>query len=477
MCVVTPFNPRAAPIAPSWRQRGALIVGRATAQASRRLHRGGGTAFPGVVAGRLAPDLVDVLARLGHGAVTITGTNGKTTTAHLLAAATRRVGLEPVTNRAGSNLERGLVSALVEATNTRGAVADAGGRIALLEVDEAALPALWPRLRPRVALFLNLFRDQLDRYGEIDSIAEDWRTALAGPHVPDTLILNADDPSLDVLGEAAAGALVTFGVDDPAVALPHADHAADARFCRCGSTFDYTSVFVGHLGHWRCSGCDRARRTPDVVARAVRLSEDESAFELVTPHGSVPVTLPLTGLYSVYNALAAAAGALALDVPLEALREALESAEPAFGRQERMRVYGRDVRLLLAKNPTGLNEVMRTLIASAPPRRVLWLLNDDIQDGRDVSWIYDADFESLRQAEFEVVVSGTRADDLALRLHLAGIEPRYVEPHTSTAVEEALALVPSGERLDVVATYTAMLEVRELLAGRSGAAHYWEVPA
>ena len=462
-------------IAPTWRQRGALLLGRAAAQASRRLHRGGGTALPGVVATSFAPDLIELFSTLGHGVVTVTGTNGKTTTAHLLTAAAERSGLSPLTNRSGSNLERGLASALVDAIDAAGRLPGAASRLGVLEVDEAALPALWPRLQPRVGVFLNLFRDQLDRYGEIDSIAEGWRAMVASDPGAPALVLNADDPSLQPLRAAARGRVVSFGIEDASVALPGAEHASDARFCACGSTFAYDRVYVGHVGHWRCRGCGIARAAPDVAARLVALREDGTDFELVTPGGSTAVSLPLVGLYSVYNALAGAAGALTLGVSLEVVRETLETAAPAFGRQERISISGREVRLLLTKNPAGLNAVIRTLLATAGPLHLLWLLNDGIQDGEDVSWIYDADFELLAGREVGLVVSGSRAEDLALRLHLAGVEPDFVEPHTATALEEALAVVPRGGRLDVLATYTAMLELREMVAARAGAHHYWEV--
>ena len=180
---------------PGLRQRGALLVGRAAGMATRRLGRGGGTALPGLVASALAPGLVEALGgELGGGAVTITGTNGKTTTAHLLAAIVRAAGREPLANGSGSNLERGLVSAYVEEAMVGGGLPGAARRVGVLEVDEAALPALLPRLRPRVAIFLNLFRDQLDRYGEVDSVAEGWRDALEADASGLTLVLNADDP-------------------------------------------------------------------------------------------------------------------------------------------------------------------------------------------------------------------------------------------------------------------------------------------
>ena len=465
------------------RERGALMLGRAVGGATRRLGRGGGTALPGLMAVTLAPDLLGALGdQLGLGAATVTGTNGKTTTAHLLAAMASAAGLRPLANHSGSNLERGLVSAYIDAATASGALPGAAERLGVFEVDEAAWPVLLPQLRPRAAIFLNLFRDQLDRYGEVDSVARGWHDALEADASGLALVLNADDPSVAALADVGRGEVMMFGVDDRSMALPDVDHAADARFCGCGAPFAYDAVYMGHVGLWRCDGCGRRRPSPSVAARNIALLPDGVRFELTLPGaepwgGTMEVLLPLAGLYSVYNALAAAAGAHTLGLPATAIVSALREARPPFGRQERFAVYGRDVRVLLAKNPAGMNEVLRTLGVSREPLTLLMMLNDDVQDGHDVSWIYDADFERLAGRTAAVIVSGTRAADLALRLVLAGVEPQAVEPHVATALDLALTRTPEGGRLDVVPTYTAMLEVREALGAIVGTAPYWEQPA
>ncbi|RLT34629.1 MAG: Mur ligase family protein [Chloroflexi bacterium] len=462
---------------PTPRERAALLLGRVARAVVRRLGRSGGTAIPGLVAGALAPRLVERLAlQPGRGVVTVTGTNGKTTTTHLLTAVVRAAGIDPLTNPSGSNLERGLITAYSAEVDGQGRLPDAADRIGLFEVDEAALARLMPRLRPRVAVFLNLFRDQLDRYGEVDSVAEGWARALDEDDAPPTLVLNADDPSIAQLAEhgARAGRIVTFGVDDDAVALTHADHASDARFCTCGSRFIYDAIYMGHVGRWHCSLCGRARPTPVVSARRIVLREDGSTVEVVIAGEAFTFELPLAGLYSAYNALAAIAAAHALGIDAPTIASALAQAGPAFGRQERFEVGGRRVRLLLAKNPAGLNEVLRVLTVAEPPLTVLAMLNDGVQDGQDVSWIYDADLEMLAGIGATIVCAGDRADDLALRCALAGAAPVAVIAHTERALDAALARTPPGGRLDVVATYTAMLDVREALARRAGVGAYWE---
>ena len=455
----------------------ALLAGAAAAEASRRLGRGGGTALPGLVAATIAPDITEQLVRrAGAGTVVVTGTNGKTTTAHLLAEIARAAGIEVIANRSGSNLERGIVSAFLGQSTNGG-----GAHLGVLEVDEAALPPLLPALRPRAIVFLNLFRDQLDRYGEVDSVAEGWERMLIADTSGATLVLNADDPSIAPLADAGRGELVTFGIEDDGIARGGPDHASDARFCRCGAAFRYDAIFVAHAGRWRCDACGRTRPRPLVAAHEIEELEDGSRFVLDLAGERLAVELPLQGLYPIYNALGAAAAAHALGLPAAVVAGALAAAGPAFGRQERFELRGRELRLWLAKNPAGMNAVLRALTASGtspeagpePRLHILAALNDGIQDGRDVSWIYDADFELLAGHAASVVVSGDRADDLALRLRLAGVPVDLVQPHRASALDEALHRLPPGERLEVIATYTAMIQLREIIAAASGIAPYW----
>ncbi len=463
---------------PTVRERAALIIGRAAGTAARRLGRGGGTALPGLVAGALAPSLLERLAQqAGQGVVTVTGTNGKTTTTHLIAAILRAHGVTPLTNPSGSNLERGLVAAYVEDADPAGRISNARSRVGVFEVDEAVLARLFPRLSPRVAVFLNLFRDQLDRYGEVDSVGEGWGGMLASAGRGTTLVLNADDPSIAQLAAQTGAEVLTFGIDDRRVRLAQADHASDARFCRCGGRFAYEAIYMGHVGIWTCTSCGERRPTARVSARRIELSAEGSRVEVDIDGAAVTLEIPMAGLYSVYNALAATAAAHALGVPAATIAHALAEAGPAFGRQERFEVEGRTVRVLLAKNPAGMNELLRALIAGSTegqPVHLLAMLNDGIQDGQDVSWIYDADIEVLAGRAVTVTCSGDRADDFALRWHLAGINPAAVIPDTEAALDAALGRTPRGARLDVVATYTAMIDVREALARRAGVGAYWE---
>jgi UDP-N-acetylmuramyl tripeptide synthase len=320
----------------------AIAAAKAAAALSRRLKVGGGTALPGLVAQRIDADIVPQMAgRLGQGSVIVTGTNGKTTTARLLRGIVRAGGLRAVANHAGSNLMRGIAAALAESAGLDGRFPAAGRRIGVFEVDEATVPEAARALAPRLVLFTNLFRDQLDRYGEVEHVAAVWRDVMGALGDSATVVLNADDPSLASLAQAAAGRVVLYGVEDTSRGVDRLEHAADARWCSaCGGELAYTTVFYGHLGHWRCPGCRAARPPARVVATRIEQEAEGTCLTIATPGGEVTARLPLAGLYNAYNALAAVAAAWALDIAPDAAERGLGSFTAAFGRQERLTVGG-----------------------------------------------------------------------------------------------------------------------------------------
>jgi UDP-N-acetylmuramyl tripeptide synthase len=453
-----------------------IWAAKTAAKASRALHRGGGTAASGLVGLWLNPGLIrDVASQLGRGCVTITGTNGKTTTSLLISETARAAGLLPLANASGSNLTRGLASALAIAVDADGGLDGAERSLGVFEVDEAALTQALPQLQPRVAVFTNLFRDQLDRYGEVEAVAARWRDVIAAAPPELRLVLNADDPAVAALGEGREG-VTYFGVEDRKLHAGAPEHASDALFCRCGARLEYAVAFYGHAGHWSCPACGRRRPKPSVAARLVKLGDGHGARFQLESHGEKStLDLGIGGLYNVYNALAAAAAAEALELPRSALEEALTSTGAAFGRQEAFEVDGRRVEVYLGKNPAGLNQMLSTLLLDAARSTALIALNDGIADGRDISWIWDADFEVAAGRLQRVVVSGTRAAEMALRLKYAEWDESSLEvvPEIATALERALAATPEGGCLTVVPTYTAMLTVREILAKRSGKEPFW----
>ena len=292
--------------------------------------------------------------------------------------------------------------------------------------------------------------------------------------------MNGDDP---IVGDLAANRerRVVFGLDDPLHARPALQHAADSKYCvRCGTPYDYAAAYVGHLGDYRCPACGHARPPLDVVGRALQLDGlERAAFDLVTPEGTSRVTLRLPGLYNVYNAVGAAALCLALGVPLAEIVAGLERFSAAFGRFERIEIGDRGLLMLLVKNPAGANEAIRTLVDGRPPRRLVIALNDAIADGRDVSWIWDVDFEPLFAGLETLVASGSRAAELALRAKYGGLDPGRIEvvPELERALDRGLELTGPGQELVVLPTYTAMLALRRLIAGRGHIPQYWEPAA
>jgi UDP-N-acetylmuramyl tripeptide synthase len=459
------------------RRTAAVVAAKTAAEISRRLRVGGGTALPGLVAERLDPGFVPGLAaRLGQGSVIVTGTNGKTTTAQLVRNIFAQAGMLPVANREGSNMMRGVAAALAEATAWDGRMRSRKKRIGVFEVDEATMPKVAAAVRPRVVAFTNLFRDQLDRYGEVETVAAIWREAVAAFPDDVTLVLNADDPTVASLRDCARGPVVLYGLDDVSQATGEIDHAADARWCpRCGAELEYAAVFYGHLGHWRCPSSDNLRPEPDVACTRAEPGDGGLALTIRVPAGSLDVQTHLGGTYNVYNALAAAAVAGAIGVAPAIIGEGIAGSTAVFGRQEVFTIDGREVHVTLAKNPAGLNQVLRLLPAADADLNLAVFLNDDIADGRDISWIWDADFELLAGRVRSLTVSGRRAWDMALRLKYAGVdESPNVHHNSARALREAVHRVPEGGTLYVIPTYTAMLEVRNILAKWAGRGLFWE---
>ena len=517
---------------PSLRAGFAVMGGRTVGALSRRLHLGGGTSVVGVVAQRLYPDIVGRLAaQLEHGSIIVTGTNGKTTTSGFISAILGDAGLRVWRNREGSNLMRGVASSLVIRAMPNGNLRRSGHAISIFEVDEAVVPQMVETIPPRIAVFTNLFRDQLDRYGEVDSVATRWYQAVKALPADTTLVLNADDPTTAHLGDLHTGNVLYFGIDDPALDLQAQPSASerhqviDSRICpRCGTEFTYTLRFYSHMGHYICPNCEYERPQTDIRVTHVQEDDfDRLRVHVVTPRQEGDIVIPLPGLYNIYNALAAISVAESLHVDWSPIVTGIEQFKPIFGRGERVHIEGRTMRLLLAKNPTSFNEVLRTLFNNEDTaRHLLLLLNDNIADGRDISWIWDVDFERIVGQTTTLVVAGTRAFDMALRLKYAGMNPhditivptillRALERETAThrrnrrneknshtehtdaetvteetsgtfprrfgvaeAINRAVRLTPEGETLFVIPTYTGLLEIHRELEQRGLTPHYWE---
>jgi UDP-N-acetylmuramyl tripeptide synthase len=442
------------------RLQAGLLAARATGAVTRLAGRGG-TSLPGKVLMRAEPHAIARLAaRLPRGSVVISATNGKTTTAAMVAAILGRTGTKLVHNRAGANMAGGVATAL----------ASGRGDMGLFEVDEFWLGPVVDELEPRAVLLSNLFRDQLDRYGELEIIADRWADIVARTQTD--LVLNADDPLVADLGREREA--LYFGVNDDGLALPQLQHASDSKHCRrCGHAYEYEAAYLAHLGRYRCPNCGARRPDPQVYASDVELRGIRSAaFTLTTAEGERRIELPLPGLYNVYNALGAAALCLRLGVPLDDVAAGLAAVAPAFGRAETVAVGERPMSILLIKNPAGANEVLRTLALEGAELDLFGVLNDRTADGRDVSWVWDADWEIVAPHVRRLTCSGTRAAELALRLKYAGVEPARLEVVHDLERGLDRALQSGDGPLYALPTYTALLELKDVLS-RRGHGEYW----
>lgn len=435
-----------------------------------------------MIAGHLVPRMApralrDLTRQLPLGSAVVSGTNGKTTTTRLIAHILRQAGHHPVHNRAGANLLTGLFSAVVQDASFFGRPRSDVG---LFEVDEATLPGALRHIEPRVLLLLNIFRDQLDRYGEVHFVAGIWQEAVARLGAATTLAVNADDPLVYGLVDHARGPrLLTYGVVDRSAGSPTLPHAVDARLCpRCGSAMAYDLAFYGHLGWFRCTAGDFTRPTPDVAVTRVDPQGDAgSLLTFRTPRGGFTAEFKLPGLYNVYNALAATAACLALGVAPATIGRGLETFTAAFGRLERIPIERRELYLALVKNPVGFTEVLRTILQQPGRRTLLLVINDQFADGTDISWLWDVDFESLADDRVNLAVcSGIRAEDMSVRLKYAGVptERIRVENDVRAALEIALQAAEEGETVYALPTYTAMLAVRDVLRQTGYVRGFWE---
>ena len=437
----------------SARDRVARTAARATGRLLRWTGAGGGSALPGTVLERLSPGFVERrAASFPDGVTVVSGTNGKTTTASMLRSILRASGVETAGNESGSNLRRGVASALMDAPAT--------ARMAVIEADEAALPALVKALRPRVLVLTNVFRDQLDRYWETETIAGHLAAAMDAAPAGCRVVANADDPLL--WHRAREHDVVGFGVAPLEGATGSAGGAdAEPEACpRCGATLTYSGRTIAHLGRARCTACSWASVAPQYEASVVSSRGVEGIA--VKIRGQT-IDLPVGGVHNAYDAAAALAAAACLGVSEDRAAQALEAFRPRFGRSEEFAADGRAGWLFLMKNPAGAGVVIREVVEDPRIGAVVVSVSDQIADGRDISWIWDVDFERLQSAGLPSVASGRRADDVAVRMKYAGTPPVRVEPEPRAAIHAAADAAGPGRSVAVLATYTAMLDVRRAL--------------
>ena len=419
----------------------AILLGKLLAFLTKFFRIGGGSAAPGLYALMIYPDLVEKLAGSILRNVVITGTNGKTTTAKMLAHFAKDSGLKVIRNHTGSNLERGIASTLI--SNCPLYPVTCNLDLGIWELDEAAFNTVAPKLKPEVVVFLNVFRDQLDRYGEINTVLKKWQETLKKLPTDTTILVNGDDTNILKLVSGFKGKVQKFGVKD----------------------FKIEGEGIVHK---------KEQESLDFEAKDVRLNGLQgSAFKLQTTNYELRTTLPLPGLYHIYDALAAFAAASNLDLPIHQFTNSLIHYSPAFGRVEKLD-FGY---IFLIKNPAGATQVFETIAPTIKPADTLFLaLNDNLADGTDVSWIWDGEFEKLRTTNYELrtFCSGSRAYDLAVRLKYAGFDSEkiIIEPDLQKAFRQARKGLKG--RLFILPTYTAMLELQSILAKSGIKKHYWK---
>ncbi len=458
----------------------ALAAGKAAGTASRVLRVGGGTSFPGAVARRIDPRVLEKASAASDARnVVVTGSNGKTTTCRMLAALADAGGLRVNQNRSGSNLLQGVISAAVRGTDLRGRT---DAQLLLLEVDEATVRLVTPQVRTDTFVVTNIFRDQLDRFGELYAMARGLEAVIEALPPSATVVLNGDDPLVASLAPGAPARRVYFGIRAGRAGPQVPEHAADTIRCvRCQHVLSYRAVHLSHLGDYQCPACGNARPGLDVAVTAVRPSPGAgSEITVETPAGTFPLQVPLPGLHNVYNAAAALAGAMALSLPrpLEpaGARRAMAGLRPAFGRLEEIRAGERQVVLAFVKNPTAYNTTLSEILRRPGRKHVLAAHSNTVVDGEDFAWLWDVDLEQLVPQLASLVISGTRAEEVALRFKYAGADPALTQvlPGRSAALDTALNGTPPGESLYIFAGYTPMRELRTIMQRRGWVPPTWK---
>ncbi|MBI2601241.1 DUF1727 domain-containing protein [Candidatus Daviesbacteria bacterium] len=421
----------------------AVLLGKAIGASTKKLNLGGGSAAPGLYALKLDPNLILNLTKSIQTNIVITGTNGKTTTARMLAHIAQKSGIKTIRNHTGSNLERGIASTLISGFGKK-------YELGIWELDEAAFNTVAPKLNPKIIVFLNAFRDQLDRYGEVDAVVENWCQTLKTLKRDTLVVVNGDDANTAKLKACFGGKVVMFGLEK--------------------------NKLKGEKTSQKING------KVDIKAKNLKQNKfDTLCFNLDIKKQSVLAKLNFSGTYNVYNALAAIISASYLNISPQISVKYLQDVTPAFGRFEKLTINSKVCFIFLIKNPTGATEVFKTVSSQLKEKDSLLIaLNDNLADGTDVSWIWDANFEIFRNSsrvqsrEYTIYASGSRAQDLAVRIKYAGFKPEAitVENELNKALQQA-AREKKG-RLFIFPTYTAMLRLQKILAKSGIKKHYWE---
>lgn len=443
----------------------AVIVAKIAAFISRRFGWKG-SSLPGVVARKIYKGTLEDLARQARkGIIMVTGTNGKTTTNNMIANIVKNGGFKVVINQEGANLITGVTAAFIK-------YADLFGRInydyALLEVDEASFPRVIKEVKPNIVVVNNFFRDQLDRYGELDKTVQLVRNSLKGLSEVH-LVLNSDDPLVAQMQQVTGHVASFFGVAPNQRPDTGATQTRESRFCPlCGNELQYESYQYSQLGSYSCKECGFKRLKPQVEASNLETLSTMLRCQVLYSEGETQIEINTQGFYNIYNALAAFSVGILLGIELEKILQGLKKYKPAIGRMERFNYKGKSAFLNLVKNPTGFNEGITTLLSIKGTKNIFIAINDNDADGRDISWLWDVDFEILGVAHKDIegfICSGLRGQEMALRLKYAGVPLEKIRVINSMeeAIEEALEGLSENKYL--FSTYTALWPAQKILLG------------
>lgn len=429
------------------------------------LRESGATALPGLLALKIDPDFIEKQTT-GFKNIVISGTNGKTTTTRMVATILEKNRVPYIHNRQGSNLLRGLASTLLAIPSWKLKRA----KIGLWETDEGVFPQVLEKTQPEVVVLLNLFRDQLDRYGEVDLIAKKWLVALKKLPQKTIVIINADDPNLAFIGSKLCNKTIYYGMKTPGSKEPTT--ARDINFCpKCSERLFYQAFFMAHLGNFRCIKCQFKKANLDFHCNKILIKKiKRTRFAIKTPKNEYTININLPGVYNIYNALSAFTLASFLKLKSPTIIQALEKFKPAFGRVEEIEVQNRKLSIFLVKNPTGFNQILNVL-KEKDNLKLLIAINDLVADGQDVSWLWDVNFSLLKGKVKKFLISGLRAEDMALRLKYQDFKHLSIEKNLERAIWK---LTQNRRNLYILPTYTAMLAIRKILS-RKGVVHpSWE---
>ncbi|NMA66761.1 MAG: Mur ligase family protein [Clostridiaceae bacterium] len=441
-----------------------------------RLIKKGGTTLPGKIALKISPDILSELSNKFR-IIMVTGTNGKTTTCRIASGMLDKSGIKYITNKSGANLASGITTTLIDALTLTGR---AMVRTALLETDEAAFRTVAPKLKPEIVIVTNFFKDQLDRFGELYNTLNYVREGiLSSPET--TLILNADDSLCASLGQGVDNPVLYFGFADEVYPESNFNSNNDAPYCiNCSTRYLYSSATFAHLGHYRCPSCNYERPKAQIECTQVLHYDNlTSTVEINTPAGKFAAKLALPGLYNIYNALAATCLGHYLNLEEESIVQVLQGFESGFGRMETVNVMDREIKMILVKNPTGFNQVLKYMMTQRNKCVVALALNDKLADGTDISWIWDVDFEILSFMQDKIrslCVSGVRAEDMAVRLKYAGVDETLIniKHDEKQLVNHLINEAKENEAIYILPTYSAMLDIRQVLKNRFNLKDFWK---